>query len=309
MTNFFTYLTKGPRFLRVHSRVGMEASVQRPWGKQTMETLERIEESWTAKLHYDIFVFWRDVTDMFVGPESDEVCAQKWSYSGIVDKVHKTFLMLCMCCLTYTRDAKIQIVGLTRMKMTFDEKLTVNANFQWIREVLAKCEDHAEAQLRQLDDAYSTTRTWFATDRKAAEALADDYLTTEAVRDVVVPASDDDKEREDVSNELLMHLVFRRFRTLVRDDVDRLADLRDETFAKNYDYWELPPWELIELLLRAKETVLDVSSNISELRARLGLLHSIYMDIPGRRPLSLDAKAQHLRSALAYKKQLERISR
>ena len=53
--------------------------------------------------------------------------------------------------------------------------------------------------------------------------------------------SDDDANRDGVTTQLLRHVAFRQFYTLVRDDVDGLADLRNETFAKRFEYWEKSP--------------------------------------------------------------------
>jgi len=70
----------------------------------------------------------------------------------------------------------------------------------------------------------------------------------------------------------LRHDAFRQFHALVRDDVDRLATLRDEAFAKTYDYWERPPQELIEVVLRAKDTMRDASATIETFTLRAFLV-------------------------------------
>lgn len=253
------------------------------------------EESWTSKLNYDAFVFWRGLADTFRGRESNEIKLQKQLYVNAVSSIHEIFQLLFQSCAAYASDTNVQIVGLTARDVGFDEKQTVNANFRGLREMLAMCDQKAEAQLRRLEVTYSTALTYFAADRKAVEALADSYLTTGSPGSDLVPANDGDEERNDVAMQLLRHVSFRRYHELVHDDVETLAELRGEAFAKFYDYWERPPKELIELVLRAKDTVDGIKRRTFRRRLHLMSINFCCNDRGRRFPASLYNTAQHLR--------------
>ena len=157
----------------------------------------------------------------------------------------------------------------------FDEKRTVNSNFQWIREKLVTCDRIAQAKLQDLEDEYSSED--FAADRKTAEVLASTWLKSGSCCGVHIPSTDDTR-RDAVATQLLKHIACRQFYALIRGDVGRLADLRDETFAKRFEYWEHPPAELIELLFRAETTVKDVENNIEVLIFRYSNLSHLCDD-------------------------------
>ena len=266
-----------------------QAASTRPWGKR--KSFATCREPW-KELHYGAFVVWRDLADLFWGSESSEVRGQKDTYMWVVSQIHDTFGDLRTACVEYALGAKIEIFGLDG-RVEFDETETVNANFKWIRDKLAKCDEHAEAQLCQLEDTYSKTRDYVATDQKAAEALAKTLLATGSCSEDLVPPSDDDDERDDIANDLLRNVAFRRFHALVRSDVDRLAELCDEAFAKTYDYWERPPLELIEVVLLAKDTVSDTRITIQTLTPRLSYVGRLCERYPG---LPLQIKAKLIRS-------------
>ena len=108
----------------------------------------------------------------------------------------------------------------------------------------------------------------FETDRLAAVALADAWVTTNSCRDVSIPASDSGATRNKIMNKLLILVAFRQFYALVRDDVGRLANLPDDPLAKRFDYWEVPPAELIDLVFRIQGTVMDVKANVQVISSR-----------------------------------------
>jgi len=82
-------------------------------------------------------------------------------------------------------------------------------------------------------------------------------LTTGSRDGDLVPPTEEDEERDALASQVLLYVAFRRFHALVRDVVARFVTL-DETFAKHYEFWEVPPKGLIELVLRAKDTVDDI---------------------------------------------------
>mmetsp|Transcript_33832 Transcript_33832/g.108147 ORF Transcript_33832/g.108147 Transcript_33832/m.108147 type:complete len:281 (+) Transcript_33832:41-883(+) len=264
----------------------------RPWGERSAFRRRHDDEPWT-KLHYDAFCFW---DRWVVGLESREAYLLKSEYTCVVFKIHKAFRLLRVSCSAYASSAKIEIDGLAGEEKKFDEEQTVNANFKWIREMLTKCDQSAEAQLRRLDDAHSTTLEYYAKDRAAAETLVDAYLTTGSCDGDLVPASKEDQERDDVANQVLLHVGFRRFHALVHDDVARLIAL-DETFARHYEYWERPPQELIELVLRAKDTVDDTQVPNEEKTRRLYVIFTLCNIHERKRRSSLHCKAHKLRKA------------
>lgn len=239
------------------SRTVFEEMSRHAWG---LVKTDPAKMSWTSKLHYEVFVGWRELIE----PDSRHVLHQKLRYGSVVSKVRLLFCDLFCTLRQYADALTIDIHGLTGGE--FDEERTVNSNFRWIREKLEECNRIAEAQLLQLEDDATAT---FATDRLAAMVLVDAWLTTGSCRDVGVPASDGDAARDGLTNKVLICLAFRQFYALIRDDVGRLADLPDETFAKRFDYWEVPPAELIELVFRAETTVTDVEKNTDVLISRI----------------------------------------
>jgi len=269
----------------------------RPWGRRKAHLEKRsLTSELQSRLQYSAFVLWRDTGDLLRGSaESSDVRKQKDKYTLVVDKIHDAFGGLRRACFEYAKGAKVEIDGLDdRKRREFVEMWTVQENFRWIRGMLAKCDQNAEAHLRMLKDAHSKTRNNFATDWEAVDAVVRAYLTTGTCRrDQVPPTDDGDNERNDIANELWRHLAFRRFHALVRNDVDKLADeLGDETTAKTYNYWDRPRQGEIELVLQATRMAFMTNILIKTLTERL---HSLCGGLGGLKPYdTLETKARIL---------------
>jgi len=218
---------------------------------------------------------------------------KKAEYERAVVGVQFIFDMLEGPCVTFASFLKIRIGGEVPARVGFDMTKSVNRNFDLIDKKLKECDERAVVQLQQLEDNFSSDD--FTTERSAAEALAATWLTTGSCRDVCLPAHDGaaNANRIRATNQALTCVAFRKFYDLVRNDVRRLAELRFETYVKEFRSWEVPVAEHVEIVLRAKSTVSDVHETVGSKSRRFKNLFSV-SDVPGWRSLPLEGKAKAL---------------